>query len=106
MGVCCASFGWQAILIGRAGSETAVVARGAVRVCFGHAHPPRSCAVKRDTRLVIIATVATLLVVLMLQNMRAYTLRFVVWEASIPFALLAPVLFLGGVLAGSLWRRR
>lgn len=61
---------------------------------------------KRDLRLVLISTVATLLVVLMLQNMGAVTLRFVVWTASVPVALLIPVVFGGGVLATWLWRRR
>jgi uncharacterized integral membrane protein len=60
----------------------------------------------RQVRTILITTLATLVVVLMLQNMRSVTLRFVVWEIRFPLVLLLPLIFGAGVFAGRIWRRR
>jgi len=60
----------------------------------------------RQMRTILITALATLVVVLMLQNMRSVTLRFVVWELRFPLAVLLPAIFGAGILAGRVWRRR
>lgn len=60
----------------------------------------------RQARTILITTLATLVVVLMLQNMRSVTLRFVVWEVRFPLVLLLPLIFGAGIFAGRIWRRR
>lgn len=57
-------------------------------------------------RTIIISVIATLLAVLLLQNVRAVTLRFVVWEVSLPLALVVAVGFGLGYGVAWFWRRR
>lgn len=60
----------------------------------------------KQVRTIVLTIVATLLVVLMLQNFRPVMLRVIVWETSAPLALLLPVVFVCGGLLGWFWRRR
>ncbi|BET68178.1 hypothetical protein ASA1KI_30960 [Opitutales bacterium ASA1] len=57
-------------------------------------------------KTILLSVAATLLIVLILQNWRSATVRFVVWEASMPLALL--VLFSAGAgwLSHWIWRGR
>jgi len=60
----------------------------------------------RQVRTILITALATLVVVLMVQNMRSVTLRFVVWEVRFPLIVLLPLIFGAGIFAGRIWRRR
>jgi len=57
------------------------------------------------TRTILLTIIATLVVVGVLQNMRQVTLRFILWEASVPLAGFLLVLVGLGFLGGLFWRR-
>lgn len=60
----------------------------------------------KQTRTIVLTVIATLLAVGILQNIRTVTIRFVLWEASVPLSLF--LLFVAGLgfTAGLFWRRK
>lgn len=67
-------------------------------------HPARS--VSKETRLVILSIIGTLVVVGVLQNMRTVTIRFILWEMGVPLSLFLLFVVGLGFIAGLFWRRR
>jgi len=65
----------------------------------------KSSGVTPKTRTILLTIIATLVVVGVLQNMRQVTLRFILWEASVPLAGFLLVLVGLGFLGGLFWRR-
>ena len=62
--------------------------------------------VNKRARTIIVTAALTLSAVLMLQNMRQVTLRFVMWDATLPLALLLALVFACGAIGAWFWRRR
>jgi uncharacterized integral membrane protein len=62
--------------------------------------------VSKETRIVILTIVATLVVVGVLQNMRTVTIRFILWEMGVPLSLFLLFVVGLGFIAGLFWRRR
>jgi uncharacterized integral membrane protein len=62
--------------------------------------------VSKQTRIVILTIVATLVVVGVLQNMRTVTIRFILWEMAVPLSLFLLFVVGLGFIAGMFWRRR
>lgn len=63
-------------------------------------------AMKPKSRTILFTILATLATVLVLQNVRATDVRFIVWEFTIPLALLVLIAFAAGWAAAWIWRRR
>ena len=59
----------------------------------------------KQSRTIFITVVATLLAVLILQNLRSVDLRFIVWDFSAPLVLVLLLVFGGGLATGYFWRR-
>ena len=57
-------------------------------------------------KTILLSVAATLLFVLILQNLRPVALRFVVWDASVPLALLVVLSAGAGWLSHWIWRGR
>jgi len=62
--------------------------------------------VSKETRIVILSVIATLVVVGVLQNMRTITIRFILWEMGVPLSLFLLFVVGLGFIAGMFWRRR
>ena len=60
----------------------------------------------KETRIVILSVIATLVVVGVLQNMRTITIRFILWEMGVPLSLFLLFVVGLGFIAGMFWRRR
>ncbi|MBE2216044.1 MAG: LapA family protein [Opitutaceae bacterium] len=60
----------------------------------------------KETRLVILSIIGTLVVVGVLQNMRTVTIRFILWEMGVPLSLFLLFVVGLGFIAGLFWRRR
>ena len=60
----------------------------------------------KNPRTIITTVVITLLAILVLQNIRAVTLRVIVWDVTLPLALVVIVSVAIGVGTAWFWRRR
>ncbi len=60
----------------------------------------------RNLRTIVTSVLITLVIVVVLQNLRGATIRFIVWDVSMPLALLLGLTFAAGGLTGWLARRR
>jgi uncharacterized integral membrane protein len=73
--------------------------------------PPASArgevwALSRQLRTILITVIATIVLIMALQNMRGVLLRLIVWDATVPLALLLLAAFGAGVAVAAFWRRR
>jgi len=62
--------------------------------------------VSKETRLIVLSVIATLVMVGVLQNMREVSIRFILWEVRVPHALFLLFVVGLGFIAGLFWRRR
>lgn len=60
----------------------------------------------KETRIVILTIIGTLIVVGVLQNMREVPIRFILWEVRVPHSLFLLFVVGLGFIAGLFWRRR
>jgi uncharacterized integral membrane protein len=57
-------------------------------------------------RTIVLTVIVTLLVVFAVQNLHNVRVKVIVWNPSIPLVVLMALVFVGGVVADRLWRRR
>jgi uncharacterized integral membrane protein len=62
--------------------------------------------VSKQAQTILVTVLATLIAILVLQNIRGVTLRFIIWQGNFSLAVLLPAVFFAGALAGWFWRRR
>lgn len=67
---------------------------------------PNVRPVSKQTRLIILTVVATLLGVAILQNIGEVPIRFIRWEARVPHSLFLLFVVGLGFIGGLFWRRR
>lgn len=54
----------------------------------------------------MVTVLGTLIAILVLQNIREVTVRFVIWQGEFSLAFLLPAVFFGGAVFGWFWRKR
>jgi uncharacterized integral membrane protein len=62
--------------------------------------------VSKQATTILVTVLGTLITILVLQNIRQVTVRFVIWQGDFSLAVLLPAVFFGGVVAGWFWRKR
>ena len=61
---------------------------------------------KTQTRTILVTIVATLLAVVIFQNIRAVDFRFILWQFTVPLTLVVLVSIGVGMLVHWIWRRK